>query len=69
MKVVCIYNVLRDKYNLTIGKVYLVKDIKVYGAFDTYVIEDDNGNTQELSSLLFSSLQRSREIKLEKLGI
>ena len=67
--VVCRYNTLRFKYNLTIDKIYHIEDIKIYGAFSTYVIRDDNGDTQECSSILFLSLQRAREIKLEELGI
>ncbi len=66
---VCMYNKLRENYNITVGKTYLIKDVKVYGAFPTYVIEDDKGNEKEISSILFLSLQRVREIKLEKLGL
>jgi len=67
---VCMYVAIgREKYNLTVGTTYLIKDVKVYGAFPTYVIEDDKGTDKEISSILFLSLQRVREIKLEKLGI
>lgn len=64
---VCMYDKLREKYDITIGKTYLIRDVKVYGAFPTYVIEDDRGNMKEISSILFLSLQRFREIQLEKL--
>lgn len=67
--VVCKYNELHSKYCLTIGKTYIVRDVKVYGAFPTYVIENDRGTTNEYSSILFLSLKRDREVKLEKLGI
>ncbi len=64
---VCMYCVLREKYNITVGKTYLIEDVKIYGAFPHYVIKDDNGSMKEISSILFLSLQRFREIKLEKL--
>ncbi len=67
--VVCMYKELREKYNITVGKTYLIKDVKVYGAFPTYVIEDDNDNVKEISSILFLSLHRFREMKLDTLGI
>lgn len=60
---------IREKYNITVGKTYLIKDVKVYGAFPTYVIEDDNDNVKEISSILFLSLHRFREMKLDTLGI
>lgn len=66
---VCMYDTLRERHDITIGKTYLIKDVKVYGAFPTYVIEDDKGFEREISSILFLSLQRFRELKLEKLGI
>lgn len=64
---VCMYDRLREKYDITIGKTYLIRDVKVYGAFPTYVIEDDMGYIVEISSILFLSLQRYREIKLGEL--
>lgn len=67
--VVCMYNELREKYDLTICRSYPIIDVKVYGAFPTYVIEDDKGNIKEISSILFLSLQRVRELKLESIGI
>lgn len=66
---VCKYDTLREKYDITVGKTYLVIDVKIYGAFPTYVIEDDKGSIKEISSILFISLQRLREVQLEKLGI
>lgn len=66
---VCMYDVFREDHKLTVGKTYLIKGVKIYGAFPTYIIEDDSGKTKEISSILFLSLQRVREIKLEKLGI
>jgi hypothetical protein len=66
---VCIYSKLRELYYITPGKTYLVIDVKNYGAFPTYVIEDDRGDIKEINSILFISLKRYREIKLEKLGI
>lgn len=66
---VCRYNTLSEKYNITVGRTYIVEDVKVYGAFPTYVITDDRGDTKEISSILFLSLQRVREINLEKIGI
>ena len=67
MKVVCMYNKLRENYNLTINKTYDVIETKIYGAFPTYVIKDDVGDIKECSSILFLELQRVREIKLDKI--
>ncbi len=68
-RVVCKYNKIRENYNITINKIYDVLEVKVYGAFPTYVIKDDVGNIKEINSILFLPLQRDREIKLEVLGI
>lgn len=67
LKVVCKYTKIREQYNITVNKIYDVIDIKIYGAFPTYVIIDDLGVKKEITSLLFLELQRDREIKLEKL--